>query len=567
MKLIALLTALAAAPLAAQTTELANRNTAGEAGNWQSDPYALSPDGRYVVFASQATNLLPNPLSNGEDIYLRDRATGQTTCLIVDWAGSQLQGQHSDPALSADLRFVAFWSNAWNLVGGSGTVFSDIYLLDRSTSSFQRISDPPTQEANNTSAQPSISGDGQRIVFTSLASNLVAGDTNGVGEGFLFDQQTNALTRVTLTSTGAQINGQSNATKISFDGRFVVFTSNGTNVVPGDTNGVFDVFVRELATGAVERVSVSSAGVQSDGTSYDPVCSSDARFVAFDSSATNLVAGDTNGDRDVFVRDRQTGATTRVSVDSSGAQVQGNSTNAAISGDGRFVAFLSASAGLVLGDTNQRSDDFLRDRATGITTRVSVDSLGNEGNATCFPPHISLDGTVVAFGSSSSNLVADDTNGKRDAFVRDRFLRPTIYCTAGTTTHGCQPSIASSGNPSASAATGFTISVSSVEGLKSGIIFYGISGRVALPWASGSTSYLCVKPPTQRAPAQSSGGVLNTCNGSLSLDLLAFAAANPGALGQPLALGQRIDAQAWFRDPPAPKTTNLSDALEFDLVP
>jgi len=142
-----------------------------------------------------------------------------------------------------------------------------------------------------------------------------------------------------------------------------------------------------------------------------------------------------------------------------------------------------------------------------------------------------------------------------------------VYCTSGVTTNGCVPSIASSGLPSLGASSGFTLQVSSVEGLKTGIVFYGISGRVASPWASGSTSFLCVKSPTQRTPAQNSGGTLGACDGTLALDLCAYIAAHPTALGTPLVMGQRCDAQAWFRDPPAPKTTNLSNAIEFDWVP
>jgi hypothetical protein len=137
----------------------------------------------------------------------------------------------------------------------------------------------------------------------------------------------------------------------------------------------------------------------------------------------------------------------------------------------------------------------------------------------------------------------------------------TTYCTAGTTTNGCAPSISSSGAPSASAGSGFTIAVAGVEGQRSGIVFYGISGATAAPWATGSTSFLCVKPPTQRTAAQSSGGTNNACDGSLTLDT------HPGALGNPFAGGETVWTQGWFRDPPAPKTTNLSDALEFVVCP
>ena len=146
-------------------------------------------------------------------------------------------------------------------------------------------------------------------------------------------------------------------------------------------------------------------------------------------------------------------------------------------------------------------------------------------------------------------------------------LPPQNYCTAGTTTNGCNASISSSGVPTASATSGFTIGVSNVEGQKLGLIFYGISGRHNAVWSPGSTSFLCVKTPVQRTPSQNSGGTSGACDGALSIDWLAYIATHPSALGAPLVPGTIVDAQAWFRDPPAPGTTNLSDALEFVVRP
>jgi N-acetylneuraminic acid mutarotase len=163
--------------------------------------------------------------------------------------------------------------------------------------------------------------------------------------------------------------------------------------------------------------------------------------------------------------------------------------------------------------------------------------------------------------------VAGVANDSMEIFVACGSL--TNYCTAGTTTNGCTASIAGSGSPSASAGSGFTISISNVEGQKSGLIFYGINntGFSPTPWGVGSSSYLCVKSPTQRTPTQNSGGTLNSCNGAFSLDWNAYIVANPGALGTPFLGGETVYAQGWFRDPPAPKTTNLSNALQFSVCP
>jgi len=143
----------------------------------------------------------------------------------------------------------------------------------------------------------------------------------------------------------------------------------------------------------------------------------------------------------------------------------------------------------------------------------------------------------------------------------------TSYCTAGTSTNGCTPTMGSIGTPSASATSGFTLTCDGVEGQKLGVFFYGASGALIQPWAPTSTSFLCVKLPIQRTAAQSTGGTNGGCDGSFALDFLAYMSANPAALGQPLVAGQTFHAQVWYRDPPAPKTTNLSDALEFVTCP
>jgi endonuclease I len=143
----------------------------------------------------------------------------------------------------------------------------------------------------------------------------------------------------------------------------------------------------------------------------------------------------------------------------------------------------------------------------------------------------------------------------------------TSYCTAGTTTSGCVPTMSATGNPSLAASSGFTLSTANVEGQKSGLIFYGTSGPNSAVWATGSTSFLCVKSPTQRLPSLNSGGTLNNCNGAFSVDWLNYLSTHPTALGQPFSAGQVVYVQAWLRDPPAPATTNLSNALQFTTRP
>jgi hypothetical protein len=353
----------------------------------------------------------------------------------------------------------------------------------------------------------------------------------------------------------------------------VAFQSSATNLVPFDSNAAWDVFVHDRISGTTERVSIAPNGAQGNSHSEEPSLSDDGRFVAFRSQASNLVAGDTNGATDVFTRDRQTGITERSSVDSSGAEANSHSVDSTLSADGRCVVFYSLASNLIAVDGNDNLDVFVHDRASGTTERASVDMSGWEANSDSLWPAVSSDGRFVAFESLATNLVGGDTNGLRDIFVRDIFVRdrgappPVAYCTAGTTSSGCIAVMSSTGTPSVTATSGFTLSAGGVEGQTSGLIFYGISGRLAAPWGSGSSSFLCVKSPTQRMATQNTGGTDGACDGTLSEDWLAFVAAHPGALGAPFAAGQTVNAQGWFRDPPAAKTTSLSNGLEFTVGP
>jgi len=216
----------------------------------------------------------------------------------------------------------------------------------------------------------------------------------------------------------------------------VVFESDASNLVPGDTNGRYDIFLRDRQTDTTTRLSVSSAGTQGNDSSLAPSISADGRYVVFESDASNLVPGDTNGRYDIFLRDRQTGTTTRLNVSSTGTQGNGVSGRPSISADGRYVAFNSDASNLVPGDTNGRNDIFLRDRQTGTTTRLSVSSTGVQGDGHSYDPFISADGRYVAFNSHATTLVPGDTNGKQDIFLAATGIRtgpsPTYQDFTGT---------------------------------------------------------------------------------------------------------------------------------------
>lgn len=268
------------------------------------------------------------------------------------------------------------------------------------------------------SSDPDISGDGRYVAFTSAATNLVSGDTNGKADVFVRDRQTGTTTRVSMSSSGAQGNGASDQPSISADGRYVAFRSAATNLVTGDTNAKTDIFVKDLQTGTLTRASVSSSGAQSNNTSDSPAISGDGRYVAFASPATNLVTGDTNAKADVFLRDRQANTTTRLSVSTLGAQANNTSESPDISEDGTRIVFSSTATNLVTGDTNAKRDVFLRDRGVNTTTRLSVSSTGAQANNVSELPVISGGGSAVAFESTATNLVAGGTAALRNIFVR-----------------------------------------------------------------------------------------------------------------------------------------------------
>jgi Tol biopolymer transport system component len=387
-------------------------------GDRESSQPGLSADGRYTAFYSWATNLVDGDNNGTADVFVRDRQTGETRRVSVASDGTEGNGVSYQPSLSADGRYVAFRSEASNLVAGDTNQTWDVFVHDRQTGETQRVSVASDgTQGNGISYQPSLSADGRYVAFHSDASNLVAGDTNGTADVFVHDRHTGETRRVSVASDTTPGNDYSYEPSLSADGRHVVFSSFATNLVAGDTNARVDVFVHDRQTGETRRVSVASGGGQGNGDSYQPSLSADGRYVAFISVASNLVGGDTNATYDVFVRDLQTGGTTRVSVASDGTQANNQSLQSALSADGRYVAFRSVASNLVAGDTNGTYDVFVHDRQTRDTRRVSVASNGTQGNNHSVDPWLSADGRYAAFTSYASNLVAGDTNGSVDVFV------------------------------------------------------------------------------------------------------------------------------------------------------
>ena len=544
----------------AQGTSIVSFDASGQLPNDDAFDPVISPDGSCVAFQWYDN-------FTEADVFLADRVAGTLERISVNSSGVKGDSYSYGPALTPDVRCVAFSSYATNLVVGDTNGpypdGHDVFVRDRSSGTTERLSVGSLgQQGNDSSYHPAISADGGYAAFTSFASNLVGGDTNGVADVFVRDRVAGTTERVSLGSSGAQGNAGATCSSISADGRHVVFYGSASNLVAGDTNASSDVFVRDRVIGTTERLSVGSGGAQGDAGSEGGAISPDGRYVVFRSTASNLVSGDTNGKADVFLRDRQSGTTERLSVASGGTQANDDSSHPALSPDGRFAVFQSKAGNLVAGDSNGRWDVFLRDRLLGTTERVSLDASGSQGDADSGiqGPSVSADGRCVAF-DSRARLVGVDTNDWHDIYVRDRGPQPPgVYCTSGTTTNGCNPTISGTGTPSVSTGSGFDVTVGSVEGGQLGIILWG-SAPAALPWGMG-TSWLCVGVPVTRTDRQFSGGTAGACDGTLSLDFNAWMSANPSKAP---AAGTTAYMQGWFRDPPAPKASNLSDALLFTV--
>jgi Tol biopolymer transport system component len=546
---------LAVASARAQETVRVSVDSSGAEADNDSYGYVsvLSADGRFVVFSSIATNLVPNDMNGFCDLFVHDRSTGTTQRVSVDSNGAEgnADAQAWEFTISADGSSVAFVSVASNFVPNDTNQNEDIFVHDLATGTTERanVDSNGGQAAGGAlypgSRMPALSADGRVVAFSSYASNLVPGDTNGKFDDFVHDRTTGATERISVDSSGAQADDHSGETALSADGRFVAFTSLATNLVPGDTNGHLDVFVRDRSNGTTERVSVDSNALEADRDCFTPTLSSDARYVAFASDATNLVPGDNNQDWDVFVRDRATGTTERVSVDSSGAEANGTSWYASISGDGMRVAFESSATNLVPGDTNGCNDVFVHDRTTGATERMSVASDGSEDDCGAFIGSISGNGRVVAFCSCATNLVASDGNGLVDVFVRHDCgaAQSSNYGTGLAGTFGV-PSLASD-----LPVLGATLNVYCENSLRAptvGILFLGFQ-RAQLHTHFGGDLLLL---PALCVPITFSFG-LDTFTGSLPDD--------------DLLCGEVVDLQVVEADAGAVKGVSFTQGLEIVL--
>lgn len=426
------------------TTEIVSIAPDGSNGNGESSSPEISTSGRYVAFVSAANNLVAGDTNGFEDVFVRDLQTGTT--VRASLADDESQGDNSSfaPAISADGRYVAFASAASNLVAGDSSGREDVFIRDLQAGTTQRVSVSASNGDLDTFAiDPTISGDGRYISFMTASANVLpAGqDTNGVTDVFVRDMQNSTTVRASVADDESEGDFGSSDGEIAGGGRYVVFNSGASNLVSGDTNGVTDVFVRDLQAGTTVRVSVSNTEHEADSSSGPASISDDGSIVAFASLATKLTsASDTNTKTDIFVRNIPAGTTSFVSRASSGAEANSFSAAPSISGDGRFVVFQSGADNLLDGelDLNAQVDIFVRRLSDGNIRLATVNSAGAQSNKTSTAPVITRDGSIVAYRSLGTNLatitdppvstcggpkgpqissVNDDENCEADVFV------------------------------------------------------------------------------------------------------------------------------------------------------
>lgn len=407
------------------------------AGASASQP-SISASGNRIAFSSNAYSIAYGDTNGFRDIFVCDKTAGTYLCVSRGSLGTQANNYSESPSISADGRYVAFVSYATNLVSTNGIVGPAIYVheLNQSITSVISINSSGSP-ANGPCYSPQVSGDGRFVVFMSNATNLVDGDTNAASDIFVRDTRLGTTTLVSVSSDGVQGSAASVQPTISTDGRYIAFSSSSANLADNDTNGKNDIFVRDMASGTTTLVSRTGSGTQAASDCGNPKISGNGLAVAFETASDNFVLNDTNDAVDVVCKNLSTGMVDLVSPGLNGSVQPGDSSLLSISQDGSKVLFISPSAGFVPNDNNGNSDCFFRNITLGITERISVSTTGNEANGSSYGASISSDGNFIAFGTTASNFDPNDVGGFIDVYWRDRSAGVTTLISKCATTAFC----------------------------------------------------------------------------------------------------------------------------------
>jgi Tol biopolymer transport system component len=381
----------------------------------------VSSNGRYVAFWTVASTFDSSDDNGNWDCYVHDRLTGETTLVSGDPDGNTSAGSHY-PVIAANGKFVVFNSDAEDLVDGDTNGSRDVFLRDLKAGTTRRVSvaeDGTETDAYSQTYGAALSSSGRYLVYYSGASNLVAGDDNGNTDVFLTDLKTGVVTMISADADGNPGDGESDDPSISPNGRFVAFNSAANNLVGGSNDGSNQVLVWDRKTGEIRRASQDADGTPGDAASYDGVVSNNGRLVAFSSSASNLVTGDANENDDAFLKDMKTGEVRRVSVAADGGELGQGGSYPSFPPNGKSVVF-HTSASLIETDMNGEDDIYLLDLRDGSVRLLTTNPSGDAGNggSYCTAYSLSANGRWLAFYSAASDLVPGDENGQPDIFVR-----------------------------------------------------------------------------------------------------------------------------------------------------
>ncbi|PCJ54153.1 MAG: hypothetical protein COA70_05830 [Planctomycetota bacterium] len=436
-----ILLSLLTSPIFAQgSTKQVSIATDGTPGGGSSTQPVISSDGNHIAFTSTGVDLDNTRVDlNGQsDVFIRHLETGITESISINMSGQFAFGTSSAPAISADGTWVAYESSAEDLVASDSNGKRDIFIHNLGSGLTEIVSVTSTGvQGNATSFNASVSGDGRFVAFQSWSSNLVINDTNNWQDVFLHDRQLGTTICMSVDSSGLPGDGFSTNPIISGDGDFIAFVSSSSNLVPGDTNGTIDTFVFERSSGNLELISKSTSGILGNQGGGLASITADGRFVAFQSWSTNFITNDTNFSSDVFLHDRLLGTTDILSLSSTGELGNSHSSNPSISANGNSISFRSFASNLIPGDFNLTHDIFMRNHLAATTSMVSVDSYGRPGLAAGHPlghelSSISADGNWIAFSSEFPFVYADYSNP--DIYVRSLTTHENVIVLSGPAT-------------------------------------------------------------------------------------------------------------------------------------
>jgi uncharacterized repeat protein (TIGR01451 family) len=409
------------------TTTLISVNLSGTGpGHDYSEAEGMSADGRYFVFTSYASNLVAGPYTGDQHIYIRDRVAGTTT-LASRRLGTTDPGNSDsyDAVISSDAAVAAYYSYADDLAAADFNYDSDVFAFALANGTNDLISAGTGFSGNDWSSDPSISSNGMLVAFTSFAWNLVAGDNNfGDRDVFVYNATNGMLTLVSVNTNGVVGNDRSQLPRMAANGRHVAFESEAGDLVPGDTNSNYDIFLRDLGAGITTLLSANTNGTGGgDGDSFDAKPTPDGRFTAFESYAQNIATNaPAAGYYNVFLRDLSNSFPEMISLGLGSSAPNGSSYDPSVSDDGRYVAFESLAANLHPADTTGGYDVYVRDRLNGTNILCSINTNGLSGNSGSYDAILSANGRYVFFESDASDLVAGDNNGATDIFAYDVLL-------------------------------------------------------------------------------------------------------------------------------------------------